>query len=78
MRARQLKFLLKIAPLTILLTGCENPIFRIYCPPLIKYSSDFQARAANELATLPKGSNVATLVTDYSKMRDACRAIERK
>ncbi len=29
------------------------------CPPVVEYSREFQARAAEELASLPEGSAVA-------------------
>lgn len=43
------------------------------CPPLIQYDAAFQKAAAKELRALPKDSNVAQLVVDYKKFRDACR-----
>jgi len=35
-----------------------------------------QNKAADELAALPKTSAVGVLVTDYGKVRDACRSLE--
>ena len=66
---------MSIATLPILLTGCAKDHFRIVCPTLTTYSPEFQAAAANEL---PKaGEHVQTLVTDYGKHRDACRALSK-
>lgn len=59
------------------LAGCatETSDRRTICPPIVSYPAEFQARAANELDQLPDQSAVAVLVTDYSKMRSACRAL---
>ena len=43
------------------------------CPPLVTYSPAQQARAAKELRALPAGSQIARMIVDYSKTRDACR-----
>ena len=43
------------------------------CPPLVTYSAETQRQAAQELRRLPKDSQLAKLVVDYSKMRKACR-----
>lgn len=43
------------------------------CPPLVTYSAETQRQAAQELRRLPKDSQLAKLVIDYSKMRKACR-----
>lgn len=56
-------------------TACSS--VRYECPPLASYSQSFQAKAASELEALPSGSNVGTLVTDYGKMRNACRAMAK-
>ncbi len=60
-----------IGLLTILLSGCQTVISS--CPALVGYSSAFQTQAAKELKTA--GPTVQTLVTDYGKLRDACRAM---
>ncbi|MDP3554815.1 hypothetical protein [Methylocystis sp.] len=44
------------------------------CPPLIAYSLEEQKNAAKELRALPKGAQLATMIVDYKKTRDACRA----
>jgi hypothetical protein len=44
------------------------------CPPVVKYSWEFQARAAEELAMLPEYSAVAEMLADYAAMREQARA----
>ncbi len=46
------------------------------CPPVVEYSREFQARAAEELALLPEGSMVAEMLSDYAVMRDQARACD--
>jgi hypothetical protein len=40
------------------------------CPPVVQYSREFQARAAEELALLPKDSAVAEMLADYAVTRE--------
>jgi hypothetical protein len=47
------------------------------CPPVVEYSREFQARAADELDLLPEGSAIAEMLADYSVMRDQARACSR-
>jgi hypothetical protein len=52
-----------LAIATISLTGCatgasERRITTV-CPPVVEYSREFQARAAEELGGLPDGSAIA-------------------
>ena len=65
----------------LLLTACDTesskPIVRSVCPPLINYSPEFQAKVAEELSKL-SDAELKTLVTDYGKMREACRALARR
>ena len=42
------------------------------CPPLVTYSQKQQAQAAAELRGMTR-SQVAKMIVDYGKMRDACR-----
>ncbi len=44
------------------------------CPSIIKYDREFLTRAAKQFRTLSENSPVRTLITDYGKFRDACRA----
>jgi hypothetical protein len=41
----------------------------------VTYSQGFQAQAAAEYRQA--GTNIRTMVTDYGKLRDACRAIAK-
>ncbi len=36
------------------------------CPPVVEYSREFQARAAEELALLPENSVLANMLSDYA------------
>lgn len=44
------------------------------CPPVVEYSKEFQALAAEELALLPEGSVIAEMLADYSILRDQARS----
>ena len=44
-------------------SGCQSTSGG--CPPLVNYTVDQQLRAARELRSLPKGSQLAQFVTDY-------------
>ena len=65
----------------ISLTGCatvgSEPRIPTICPPVVAYSREFQARAADELDLLPEGSAIAEMLADYSVMRDQARACQR-
>ncbi|KZE36566.1 hypothetical protein AVW15_00115 [Chelatococcus daeguensis] len=66
-----------LAIATIWLSGCatvaSDPRVATVCPPVVEYSRDFQARAADELDLLPEGSPIAEMLSDYSVMRDQAR-----
>ena len=55
------------------LTGCATAGFEAggvaACPPVVEYSTEFQARAAEELARLPDGSVVGEMMADYNVIR---------
>jgi uncharacterized protein YceK len=55
---------------TIWLSGCatvgSEEVGPITCPPVGEYSRELWARAAEELALLPKGSAIAEMLTDYA------------
>ena len=55
------------------LTGCATAGFEAgglaACPPVVQYSREFQARAAEELAVLPNGSAVVEMMVDYTVLR---------
>lgn len=58
---------------TIWLSGCATVSSDVggygACPPVVEYSREFKARAAEELALLPEGSAVAAMLNDYAVMR---------
>lgn len=72
----------------LFLTGCSHfsmserqqvsALVIAKCPVLQNYSLAQQTKAADELATLATDSQIAAMLTDYGKMRDACRAITRE
>jgi hypothetical protein len=47
------------------------------CPPVVEYSGEFRARAAEELELLPEGSAIAEMLSDYAVMREQARACLR-
>ncbi len=63
-----------LAITTSFLTGCATVGFDGgefgACPPVVNYSREFQARAAEELALLSEGSVIAEKLADYAVMRD--------
>ena len=70
-----------LAIATSWLTGCATAGFETngvaVCPPVVEYSREFQARAAEEMAMLPDGSAVVEMMGDYAVMRDQVRACLR-
>lgn len=64
---------LSIVATMTLLTGCTTVSSRVSCPPLVTYSAEFQKQTAEEFSRA--GENIRVLVTDYGKLRDACRVI---
>lgn len=68
--------MLSIASAAMLLSGCATVTSKS-CPPLVTYPKTFQRAAADELEKLPRESRVATMIVDYSKLRDACRVKPR-
>ena len=60
------------------LTGCVTADFETRsvttCPPVVEYSRELQARAAEELAMLQGGSVIAEMLADYAVMREQARA----
>jgi len=67
-----------LAIATSLLTGCatgvSEPRIATVCPPVVEYTREFQARAAEELGMQPNGSAIAEMLADYSVMRDQARS----
>lgn len=68
-----------IAPAIVLplLTACGavgSDAPAIVCPPVVNYDTATQARAADDLDTLPADSPLVTMMTDYAVMRAQARA----
>ncbi|GGL58720.1 hypothetical protein GCM10011392_11520 [Wenxinia marina] len=70
--------LVVLAIATSSLSGCatvgSEPGIATACPPVVEYTRELQARAADELDLLPEGSAIAEMLADYSVMRDQARA----
>nr|WP_227445488.1 hypothetical protein [Cognatishimia sp. F0-27] len=70
--------LVVLAIATSWLTGCATAGFEkggvAACPPIVEYSREFQAQAAEELAMLPDGSAIVQMMGDYAVIRDQARA----
>lgn len=70
-----------LAIVTNLLSGCatvgSEPRSGIVCPPVVQYSREAQARAAEELNSLPDGSAIAEMLSDYAVLRDQTRSCSR-
>ncbi len=66
-----------LAIATSLLTGCATDGFEAgrhaVCSPVVEYSREVQARAVKELTSLPDGSAIAEMLSDYAVMRDQAR-----
>lgn len=54
-----------------------NTVVIFKCPTLVKYDVDDQKAAAAEMKALPDTSVIARMITDYGKLRDACRISRR-
>ena len=59
------------------LTGCATAGFEANglaaCPPVVEYSREFQAQAAEELTLLPERSAISEMMSDYAVMREQVR-----
>lgn len=66
-----------LAIATSLLSGCATVRSEggrlATCPPVVEYGWEFQARAAEEVASLPERSAIAEMLADYSVMQDQAR-----
>jgi hypothetical protein len=61
-----------------LLGGCATaPSDGAPRPPVVEYSKEFLARAADEVARLPAGSAIEQMLGDYQVMRDQARLCRR-
>jgi len=75
---------ISILTLALMLSGCasitpERVEFAYSrCPVLKKYTQQEMMQAAKEVANLPNESQIAEMMADYSKLRDACRLAEKE
>jgi hypothetical protein len=62
--------------LAVSCTACTTTPVTIstVCLPLVQYTPAFEAQAAMQLGTLPAGSPVVVMITDYGRLRAADRA----
>lgn len=58
------------------LSACETAgsDARAPCPPVVDYTAADQARAADEVETLPEGAVIVRMLADYAVLRDQARA----
>ena len=73
----------KLPPAALLLamlwlTGCAIVGYetRASCPPVVEYTSDDQARAADEVGALPEAAVIVRMLSDYAVLRDQARACQ--
>lgn len=57
----------------VCLSGCVRHVSEV-CPRIQSYSPEVQARAADELETLPADSVLPVFLGDYAVMREELRA----
>lgn len=55
-------------------TGASEGVGHGACPPVVEYSQEFQAQAAEELALLPENSVAVKMLSDYAVMREQAHA----
>jgi len=48
------------------------------CPPVVAYSREFQARAAEDLTLLQEGSAIGEMLADYAVMREQASACQHR
>jgi hypothetical protein len=63
----------------VLPTACASPppvVSKAVCPPIIAYSAAEERQAAQELATLPAGSEIGKMLGQYHDERDMLRACQ--
>jgi hypothetical protein len=58
----------------MLLTGCGGGPSKPTLPPLVVYSPEEQARAADSLEALPRESVLRRMIDDYGTLRAMIRA----
>lgn len=74
---------------SLLLTGCgtvsnlkptqkQVNLVLTKCPVLRNYSKAEMKKAAEELQNIPSDAQLARMIGDYGKLRQACRVITKK
>lgn len=61
----------------LFVTGCTAPPPITACPPVVEYSREQQARAADELEALPSDAALREMMADYKRTRDQLRVCAR-
>lgn len=58
------------------LTGCATGGSEAIapCPPVVEYTAEDQARAADEVEALLEGAVIVRMLSDYAVLRDQARA----
>ena len=80
--------LIMVGGLCLILSGCstlsglskqeiQTVVFN-RCPVLINYTPEQQKLAAEELRKLYPESVIVSMITDYSKLREACRVVNKR
>ena len=71
----------------VTLAGCAAPVgapptntvaANVVCPPVVVYTLAEQNEAATELAGLPEGGEVRTMLADYHREREELKACAGK
>lgn len=79
-----MKIIAIVSTLAIMLSACasltpERVEFAYSrCPVLKQYTREEMLKASQEIKTLPSESQIAEMMADYSKLRDACRLAEKE
>ena len=60
---------------TLFAAGCTTPPPVTVCPSPVPYSAAIQARAADELSTLPADAVLRGMMADYIRERDQLRVV---
>ena len=57
------------------LTGCAMADFdaQVPCPPIVDYTAVDQAKAADEVKSLPESAVIVRMLSDYAVLREQAR-----
>lgn len=81
--------LLTLTAITLIVGGCATASIKkptpsqvnlvlTKCPVLQNYTKTQLERAAAEVKILPSDAQITAMITDYSKLRQACRVMTKK